>query len=87
MNTNSIEAHETVKPYINERCAAVLATLTAVKEGGLTDDEGEAVMGWNHQSYSPRRYDLAKAGLIRKTGERRRTRSGCMADVWVVVGE
>lgn len=69
----------------SQKCEAVLAIIASVKEGGITDDEGEALSGWKHQCYSPRRCDLAKDGLIRKTGERRRTRSGGMADVWVAV--
>ena len=48
------------------------------------DDEGEVLTGLAHQTYSARRRELAIAEAIRKSGERRPTRSGRAADVWVV---
>ena len=50
---------------------------------GATDDEGERALAMRPQSYTPRRGELAKAGRIAMTGEKRPTASGCMAAVWV----
>jgi hypothetical protein len=52
---------------------------------GLTDDEGEAVLNMGPQSYTPRRGELVKQGLIVDSDRRRKTASGCPAVVWVVV--
>ena len=54
---------------------------------GLTDEEGQALTGIKTQSYTPRRGELAQAGQIRDTGERRKTVSGCPAAVWVAVSK
>ena len=52
---------------------------------GLTDDEIEAVTGMRHQTASARRWELVRAGKVRDSGGRRRTRSGRGATVWVYV--
>lgn len=60
--------------------------LRAIREAGpdgLTDDEGEALTGIIPQTYTPRRGELAKQGLIVATDRRRPTRSGRPACVWV----
>jgi hypothetical protein len=50
---------------------------------GATDDEGESALGIKPQTYTPRRGELAKLGLIVDSGERRKTESGRPAAVWV----
>ncbi len=50
---------------------------------GATDDEGESALGIKPQTYTPRRGQLVKLGLIVASGERRKTESGCPAAVWV----
>ena len=60
--------------------------LTLIRERGalgLTDDEGEALLNMGPQSYTPRRGELVKQGLIVDSGRRRKTESGCPAVVWV----
>jgi hypothetical protein len=49
---------------------------------GLTDDEGMVQLGIIAQSYPARRGELAKLGVIRDTGDRRKTRTGHNAAVW-----
>lgn len=53
-------------------------------ELGATDDEIEQALSFLHQTASPRRVELAQAGLIRRTKRRRPTRHGSPADVWVL---
>lgn len=54
---------------------------------GLTDDEGEIQLDIFSASYSARRGELVKLGLIRDTGNRRLTQRGCPAAVWVAVAQ
>jgi predicted transcriptional regulator len=49
---------------------------------GLTTDEVEMRLGLNHQTASPRVWELHKRGLIGDSGKRRETRSGRMARVY-----
>jgi hypothetical protein len=50
---------------------------------GATDDEGEYVLGIQPQTYTPRRGELVGLGLVVDSGERRKTRNGRAAAVWV----
>jgi len=50
---------------------------------GLTDDEGEALLSIKPQTYTPRRGELVKLGLVVDSGERRPTSSGRPAAVWI----
>ena len=68
----------------NQR-ARVLAAIRAAGPSGLTDDEGERQTGLRPQSYTPRRGELVAAGLVRDSGKRRPTASGCPAAVWLAV--
>ena len=63
----------------------VYETIRSYGEGGCADHEGEARSGIRPQSWTPRRGELARDGLIERTGERRATPSGRPADVWRVV--
>lgn len=63
----------------------------AGRDGGATTDEIEDALGYSHQSASARVWELRgcdrKRSLpvrLRDSGERRRTRSGRTAAVWVV---
>lgn len=53
---------------------------------GATDDEMEIYLDMRHQTASARRRDLVIAGLVKESGERRKTRSGRTANVWVWCG-
>jgi hypothetical protein len=52
---------------------------------GLTDDEGQAILGMEGSTYRPRRQELQKAGKCCQSGEIRATRSGRSATVWIAV--
>ena len=51
---------------------------------GYTDDEMETVIGKPHQTVSATRNALVNEGLVVDGGERRPTRYGVPAIVWVV---
>lgn len=63
----------------------VLEAVTAAGAVGMTDDELEVALNGRHQSVSPRRRELVIAGYLTESAsaERRMTRSGAMAKVWV----
>ncbi len=50
---------------------------------GSTCDAAEEQLGLSHQGCSARCNGLERRGLIERSGERRPTRSGCMAFVYV----
>ena len=50
---------------------------------GATDDELEVALDLTHQTASSRRYALAQAGAVKRTDEKRPTRSGRSAFVYV----
>ena len=50
---------------------------------GSTDDAGCEQLRCSHNSYAPRRTELAKEGLVIKSGRRELTRSGRSANIWV----
>ncbi len=51
---------------------------------GATDDELEVALTLRHQTASARRRELVLLGKVVDSGRRRKTRSGCLATVWVV---
>lgn len=54
-------------------------------EQGATDDEMQVQLQMNPSTQRPRRIELWTAGLIRKDGRSRITRSGRSAAVWVAL--
>lgn len=62
----------------------VLRFLIGQGQSGATDEHGERALGIKSQSYIPRRRELVKQGIVRDSGERRKTESGRSAVVWVV---
>lgn len=88
-------AHHTAPPGTSEVAARRIThaaptlrdrVLRAIREAGpdgLTDDEGETRTRLKPQSYTPRRGELVKLGLIVATDRRRPTGSGRPACVWV----
>jgi len=52
-------------------------------ERGATDDEIAASLNLRHQTASPRRRNLVLMGAVHRTEERRPTRSGHSATVWI----
>jgi hypothetical protein len=67
-------------PRLRDRVLAFLASLGA---DGATDEEAETALRMKPQTYTPRRGELVKAGLVADFGRRRSTMSGRPAAVWV----
>jgi len=61
----------------------VLAQIKACGIRGSTDDELERALKLRHQTASARRRELCLQNAVRDSGERRKTRSGRSAVVWV----
>lgn len=79
----SREAYCRILPIAGTDRERVFQAIRAAGPRGLIDDEGQQQTGIIPQTWTPRRGELAAAGLIVKSGERRLTRSGRWADVWV----
>lgn len=74
-------AAESVGPVTGRLRRQIYALIC--ERGGLTCDEVEALTGLAHQTASARIYELKKRGQIVDCGERRPTRSGRKAAVYV----
>lgn len=79
-------AAERIKPHAPDARERILAFIASRGPDGATDDEGETALGIKPQSYTPRRGELARLGLIVDSGLRRPTASGRWAAVWIVPG-
>ncbi len=69
-------------PRVRDR---MLAYLIGRGPCGVTDDEGERALGLKSQSYTPRRRERVKLGLVTNSGARRAADSGRLAVVCVVM--
>lgn len=79
----SDEAARRIAGHAGTLRAAVLAWIVGCGDHGGTDDEGEAALGIRCQTWTPRRGELVKLGLVVDSGRRRPTSSGRPAAVWV----
>lgn len=84
--TSEVAAQMIASRTPNQRARIYRAILSSGSHG-LTDDEGETQLDIFSASYSARRGELVKLGLIRDTGNRRLTQRGCPAAVWAAVGQ
>ena len=64
--------------------ALMLRILRERGRAGVTDQELQTVAGLPSNSEGPRRWELERHGVVVDSGQRRRTRSGRFAIVWVV---
>lgn len=76
-------AYETVSPSIGELAERVLEYVRSAGQHGCTCDEAMHGLGLTHQTASPRFTELEAKGFLRRTGERRNTRSGNLAAIYV----
>lgn len=81
--TTSREAYESILESLPRMRQKVFEIIFDQGIVGHTCDEIERVLGGRHQSISARVTELHQAGHIVDNGERRRTRSGRSAVVWV----
>ena len=76
-------AADSIRPILNHLQEAVLDVLRDAP-GGMTCDSVEAALSGRHQTISARVRELVLLGEIEDSGERRKTRSGRTARVYVV---
>lgn len=76
-------AADSMREHAGAQRRAVLALFRSAGSRGLTCDEAEELSGKRHQSISARVRELARDGEIVRTEERRPTRSGRMAHVYL----
>lgn len=79
----SLAAAEAIRPHAPRQQDLVLASIAARYSEGMTCDEVEVALSLSHQTASARIRDLVKAGAIVDSGQRRKTRSGRKAAVYV----
>ena len=79
----SRDAARAVKPRLNSLQLRVLDELKACKSWGATDEELQLILKLNPSTERPRRIELVEKGLARDSGNRRKTRAGRYAVVWV----
>lgn len=77
----SVAAAEEIAASAATLRGLVLSYIQIRGEEGATDEEIAAALDMNPSTARPRRVELERAGLIKKSG-RRPTRSGRMATVW-----
>ena len=83
-NPRSAEAHEDTKGKKARDQARILRALGAHPKG-LTCDQVETLLGIAHQTCSARFTELKAKNWILPTGERRLTKHGSKADVFVSI--
>lgn len=81
----SEEAAHSMKDKARRARAKVFARIRQMREFGGTRDEVEVALGMAMQTVSPRFVELEAQGAIRKNGQKRRTRQGRLANVYVAV--
>lgn len=79
MQKTSLDAYDAVRPTIASVRNQIIAALLFES---LTCEELENRLARPHQSISARLSELRRDGIIRDSGERRRSRSGNKAIVW-----
>lgn len=83
-NETSLEAKDSIKPVASNLRESIYQYLLSC-ENGSTDDAGEVVLGMKHTTYTARRGELYKKGLVINSGIKSKTRSNRNAWVWVAV--
>lgn len=75
----ALESIEGVSGEIDKKIVSVIRART-----GATDEEVEDQTGMKHQTISANRRHLVERGVLRDSGQRRNTRSGRSAIVWIL---
>lgn len=74
-------AHDQIQPSIGELHERIVRRLV---DGGLTDEELQERLGMAANTERPRRVELEEAGRVIDSGQRRKTKSGRAAVVWIL---
>lgn len=64
------------------RLESIVLALIREREEGVTDEQMQGLLGMNPNTQRPRRIALVARGLVRDSGEKRRTWAGRWATVW-----
>ena len=79
----SVAAATAIAPKFNAKTESLLATIE--KCGlGLTDEEGQYMLGIEGNSYRPCRVTLFDNGFVQDSGMRRKTKANKNAVVWMI---
>lgn len=78
----SQQAAQSVLPRTGTLRRKVLDYLLSC-EDGATDDEMQAALDMNGSTQRPRRIELEQSGLVVKTDQKRKTRGGELASVYI----
>lgn len=81
-STTQREAAILAYPASGTQRYRVLQTVIA-SDNGLTDEEMQFALGMNPSTQRPRRVELVDGGFIIDSHQRRKTRSGRTAIVWI----
>jgi hypothetical protein len=76
-------AHAQVQPTKQDTYARILAYAEQRGLHGFTADEAADDFGCSHNHSPPRIGELIRAGELIPTGQRRPTRSGCLARIFI----
>ena len=79
----SCEAAASVFNVAGRQRALLIAYYRARGPAGATDDEAQQALDMPGNTQRPRRRELQRAGLVRDSGRRQRTRSGRPAVIWI----
>lgn len=79
----SRNAAERIAPVATAQAARVFHAIAAAGADGRTDHELQQLLGMTGDSERPRRWSLQRAGLIRDSGQRRKSPAGRAAIVWI----
>lgn len=79
----SVAAATAIAPKFNAMSESLLATIERCGLG-LTDEEGQTLLGMEGNSYRPCRVTLFDSGFVQDSGMRRKTRANRNAVVWTI---
>lgn len=79
----TLEAYEEAKPKAPTQRELIEGFISACGQTGATCDEIEQIFKFTHQGASARVRELNQTNKIIDSGDRRRTRSGRKAIVWI----
>lgn len=83
LTDTQLAAYRTITPRAASLRDKVLDFIVSRGAHGATDQECQAALDLPAQTQGPRRIELARAGLVRDSGQRRLTPSGRRAIVWI----
>lgn len=79
----SRQAAEAIQPSLGRMQNRVYQYFLDAGEHGATDEEVQLALDMNPSSQRPRRIELYQRGLIKESGQVRKTTSGRNAAVWL----